>query len=226
MTSRRDRLEKEPAVRYEEGRNPIRLNAWERRKKYLQQLYRGGKRSAIRVFHSGPGGSKLLPIMPVSHDMKHVRNEGQGRGIPGNFLQYMKGREVHGVGGLDFRVRNAADSFFEYSEQRQTQRENRNNLDIQENNFEVLMLKRVALSNRLFANSIERKCVRLEITDPTNNELPLFKAQVNDLRFISGSYEHRMGELMDMNYAITWESDTSLSDGYSSSSSEGSHAVV
>ena len=168
------------------------------------------------MIKSGPGGTQKSAQMATSHDPHKLRHgHFSYSGVPGNLINYIRGREIHGGGGIEMMMVRSASAVQRKSNQRKSDRAKRSNIVVKENVYEAFTLKCIALTKRVFANSIEKKFVRCQVANPLDINLAIYKKQVDDLRYTSGSYERRAGELLDNNSALYWESDTSISDGLS-----------
>ena len=153
----------------------------------------------------------------TSHEAHKLRRCGQHHEVPGNLIQFLKNRESFGKGGIERLMVRAASKVQRKSNERKSERAKRNNVNVEENLVEAATLKCVAITKRLFANSIEKKYVGSQVANPLNNEFDFYKKQVDILRYVCGAYERKVGQLLDCNSALFWESDTSISDAYSSS---------
>ena len=157
--------------------------------------------------------------MATSYEAHKLRRCGrlfQHHEVPGNLINFLKGRECHGGGGIERLMMRAASKVQRKSNERKSERAKKNNVNVEENLVEAATLKFIAISKRLFANSIEKKYVGSQVANPLNNEFDFYKKQVDILRYVCGAYERKVGQLLDCNSALFWESDTSISDAYSS----------
>ena len=102
--------------------------------------------------------------MATSHDPRKLRHgHFSHSGVPGNLVNYIRGRETHGGGGIERMMVRSASAVQRKSNQRKSDRAKRSNIIVKENVYEAATLKCIALTKRIFANSIEyQKIMNIE----------------------------------------------------------------